>query len=194
MISSTKELCVYQFKITLKNIKPPVWRRLLVRSDSSLGQFHEIVQAAVGWMDCHLHQFVIDGQLYGPQGDLDSGLSMFDEMESMDEAKHTLADFPFREKEKFQYEYDFGDGWEHKIVLEKILPYTLGETVPKCMTGRRGCPPEDVGGVWGYQEFLEIYKDTTHPEHERMVEWAGEYFYPECFDPAEINEIFSGEG
>ncbi len=98
-----------------------------------------------------------------------------------------------KEKDWLTYEYDFGDGWEHKIVLEKILSYKADETVPRCIEGRRGCPPEDVGGVWGYQAFLEAYNDKNHPEHNEMAEWAGEYFNPERFDPAEVNAILSGE-
>ncbi|MDH3772331.1 MAG: plasmid pRiA4b ORF-3 family protein [Nitrospirota bacterium] len=178
---------VYQIKVSLDGVKPQIWRRLLISSTTDLGELHEIIQIAMGWEDSHLHQFVVGDARYGvPDPEFDDGI--------IPEESIRISSLLKKEKEWIAYEYDFGDGWEHNIVLEKILPYTLGETVPKCVAGRRGCPPEDVGGVWGYQEFLEIYKDPKHPEHERMVEWAGEYFDPERFDQAEINEIFSGEG
>lgn len=177
---------VYQIKVSLDGVKPPIWRRLLISSTTNLGELHEIIQIAMGWTDSHLHQFVVGDARYGvPDPEFDVGI--------MREEGIRISSLLKKEKQYIAYDYDFGDGWEHKIVLEKILPYTLDGTVPKCMAGRRGCPPEDVGGVWGYQEFLGIYKDSTHPEHESMVEWAGEYFDPERFNPAEINEIFSEE-
>ena len=98
-----------------------------------------------------------------------------------------------KEKQWMTYEYDFGDGWEHKIVLEKILPFEPGNAEPKCIAGRRSCPPEDVGGIWGYARFLEAYSDADHPEHEEMLEWAGEDFDPERFDQSEVNAILAGD-
>ena len=177
---------LYQIKVSLNGVKPPIWRRLLISSTTDLGELHEIIQIAVGWTDTHLHLFVAGGDRFGvPDPEFEDG--------TIPEDGIRIGSLLKKEKQWITYEYDFGDGWEHKIVLEKILPYKPGETVPKCIAGRRGCPPEDVGGVWGYKEFLEAYKDKTHPEHGEMVEWAGEYFDPERFDPAEINEIFSDE-
>jgi hypothetical protein len=177
---------LYQIKVSLTGVKPPIWRRLVISSTTDLGGLHEIIQIAMGWTDTHLHQFVVADERFGvPDPDFEDGI--------IPENGIRIGSLLKKEKQWITYEYDFGDGWEHKIVLEKILPYTPGKIVPKCIGGRRGCPPEDVGGVWGYKEFLTAYKDKTHPEHEEMVEWAGEYFDPERFDPAEINQIFSGE-
>ena len=176
----------YQIKVSLNGVTPPIWRRLLVSSAIELGELHEVIQIAMGWTDTHLHQFVIGGERYGVP-DLDF------EDETISENGIRIGSLLKKEKQRITYEYDFGDGWEHRILLEKILPFKSGETVPKCIGGRRGCPPEDVGGIWGYKEFLEAYKDKHHPEHEEMVEWAGEYFDPDRFDPAEVNEILSGE-
>ena len=159
----------------------------MVRSDISLGQFHEIIQIAIGWNDCHLHQFIIDGQMYGPKNDSDFGSSMLDEMEGEDEANYALADFRFREKEKFQYEYDFGDGWEHDVAVEKVLAVDPKQDYPICIGGKRRCPPEDCGGPCGYGEFLDAVQDSSHPEHEEMIDWFGREFNPEDFDVDTVN-------
>ncbi len=156
----------------------------MISSTTDLAELHEIIQVAMGWTDSHMHQFIANGVFYGtPEPEFD-----FDVTPEYDVRIGAILK---QEKDWLIYEYDFGDSWEHKIVLEKILPFNPKEQLPKCVTGRRGCPPEDVGGIWGYQEFLEAYNDTSHPEHEEMKEWAGEYFHPELFDKDEVNEIFS---
>lgn len=163
-----------------------MWRRLLISRVTDLAELHEVLQIAMGWTNSHLHQFVAGRKTIGvPDPDFPAG--------TVSEDGVRIDSLLKRAKDWITYEYDFGDGWEHKITLEKILPYQSGEEIPRCTGGRRGCPPEDVGGAWGYKEFLEAYKDKNHPEHEEMVEWAGEYFDPEHFDPAEVNEILSGE-
>lgn len=175
---------VYQIKVTLNDISPPIWRRLLISNTTDLAELHEIIQVAMGWTDSHLHQFVVGEECYGePEPDFDFDVTP--------EYGVRIGSILKKEKDWIIYEYDFGDGWEHKIVLEKILPYNPKDVLPKCVTGRRGCPPEDVGGVWGYQEFLDAYNDKNHPEHEAMLEWVGEYFEPEQFDLNEVNEIFA---
>ena len=151
-----------------------------------LEELHDVLQIAMGWTDSHLHQFIAGDERYGvPDPDFEDG--------PIPERGVRVGALLKREKQWMTYEYDFGDGWQHKIELEKILPYKSGTHRPQCIGGRRGCPPEDVGGIWGYADFLEAYKDKNHPEHEEMVEWAGEYFDPERFDLAEVNEILSGE-
>lgn len=167
---------VYQIKVTLKNIKPPIWRRILVTSDITLDELHDIIQIAMGWDGYHLHQFKIGNRYYG---EIDPD---YDDME--DESKIKLSKAASKEKAKFSYEYDFGDSWDHQILVEKILPMEAGKDYPVCTAGKRACPPEDVGGVWGYADFLEAVKD---PEHEDMLEWAGGEFDPDEFDPDEIN-------
>jgi hypothetical protein len=177
---------IYQIKVTLKNTKPPIWRRLLVRSDSTLGDLHAIIQAAMGWWDYHLHQFIVGETYYGqPHPDYD------DYLEMLDEEYVTLGQVAPREGAKFDYEYDFGDGWEHRVLVEKIVPPEPGQAYPVCIKGRRACPPEDVGGTWGYADFLDAIRDPEHPEHDSYLEWIGGDFDPEAFDLDEVNDALS---
>ena len=181
-IKKPKELRnVYQIKISLRGIRPPIWRRLEVFSDTTLEKLHLIIQLAMGWGNYHLHQFTIGGEEYG-QSDPDN------DFEVNDERKVKLYQVVPGEKFKFSYEYDFGDYWEHTVLVEKILPVEKGKQYPNCAKGKRACPPEDVGGVWGYADFLETIKDVNHSEHEDMLEWVGGEFDPEEFDMKFINE------
>jgi hypothetical protein len=173
---------IYQIKITLEDSKPPIWRRLLVRSDTSLGKLHRIIQVAMGWWDEHLHQFIVGRTYYGiPDPDY------LDDLEMRDERRVKLSQIVTGEGFKFRYEYDFGDDWMHQVLLEKILPPEPGQTYPLCVKGRRACPPEDVGGIWGYADFLQAIRDPEHPEHEEYVEWIGDEFDSEAFDLEEVN-------
>jgi len=172
---------VYQIKISLRGIRPPIWRRLEVFSDITLDKLHLIFQLVMGWGNYHLHQFTIGGEEYG-QSDPDNDL------EVNDEKKVKLYQVVPGEKFKFSYEYDFGDYWEHMVLVEKILPVEKEKHYPNCSKGKRACPPEDVGGVWGYTDFLETIKDVNHSEHEDMLEWVGGEFDPEEFDMKYVNE------
>jgi len=177
---------VFQIKVSLIGAKPPIWRRLLVTSSTGLSAIHNITQIAMGWTDSHLHQFIVGNTRYGvPDPDWDDG--------TIPEASMRVGDLLKKPKDWIIYEYDFGDSWGHRIELEKILSFTPDIVMPVCTGGRKCCPPEDVGGVWGYSEFLEVYRDNNHPEHEEMLEWVGEYFDPENFDLDEVNEILSEE-
>ncbi len=170
---------VYQMKISLMNARPPIWRRILVTDATTLSQMHDIIQEAMGWDDYHLHQFMINGEYYGrPHPD--------DFYPMKDERHYTLKDIVSGEKFKFRYEYDFGDGWLHELLVEKSLALDPQIDYPLCIKGKRACPPEDVGGVWGYEGFVEAITNPKHPEHQDMLEWAGE-FDPEAFDLEEIN-------
>ena len=171
---------IYQFKVTLKGTRPPIWRRLQIRSDTKLDQLHDVLQTAMGWYDSHLHQFVADGVQYGVAND-DWGAEM------QDERLVTLADLAPAAGDRILYEYDFGDGWEHDLLVEKVLEPEPGATYPVCVTGRRACPPEDVGGIWGYAELLQILSDPDHPEYEERLEWVGGEFDPERFDAEDVN-------
>jgi hypothetical protein len=168
-------------KITLDEIKPPIWRRVQVKSNITLYRFHFIIQEVMGWDGYHLHQFIIDGMRYSEPDPND----MF---EVNDEETVTLSHVVFEENTKFIYEYDFGDSWYHKILVEKILPFEADKHYPVCLKGKRACPPEDCGGAYGYDELLEILKDRQHPEHEEMVDWLDYDFDPEYFDLDEINQ------
>ncbi len=172
---------IYQVKVTLKNIKPPIWRRLLVASNITLEDLNDIIQTVMGWDGYHLHQFKIGNRYYG-----ESNSEFADDLE--DESKVKLSKAASKEKAKFVYEYDFGDSWEHEILIEKILSMEPEKHYPVCIAGKRACPPEDVGGVWGYAEFLKAVKNPGHPEHEEMLDWIGGEFDPEEFDIDDINE------
>jgi hypothetical protein len=170
---------LFQFKITLLDIKPAIWRRILV-PDCTLDVLHEYIQAAFGWWNYHLHQFEIDGVRYGPPEPADMNL----ELESEDETKAVLSDLLPKSKKKARwvYEYDFGDGWRHEIVFEGHPPQEKGQKYPVCVEGGRACPPEDVGGPWGYADYLTALADPEHEQHDELREWRGP-FDPEAFDP-----------
>jgi hypothetical protein len=177
---------VYQFKITLLETRPPIWRRILV-SDGTLDDLHEHIQAAMGWTNSHLHEFEIKGRVYGDPELLDDG---FGDIEFIDSLQTNLGDLlagkrPLR---KFRYSYDFGDGWEHAIEFEGVVPAESGKKYPCCLDGKRACPPEDVGGVWGYAEFLEAIRNPKHEEYESYLEWIGGEFDPEAFSEAEATK------
>ncbi len=176
---------IYQLKVSLRNAKPPIWRRLEVSSDTSFYLLHCIIQGAMGWDNSHLHQFVKDRELYGITSDED----FFD---VHDEREIKLSDLLHREKEWIQYEYDFGDGWEHRVELEKILPPEAGVKYPRIVKGKNACPPEDCGGIWGYMALVEILKNPKHEDHKNMLEWmgldSGSDFDPTAFDLNERQE------
>ena len=168
---------VHQLKVTLLDTKPAIWRRVLVDGRGTLDQLHEVIQAAFGWLNYHLHEFEVGRTRYGiPDPDDDWGEPPRDE-------RRTRLDAIAGVGSSFRYTYDFGDGWEHGVVVEKILPSTADIAVPACIDGRRACPPEDCGGTWGYRELLEILADPTHPEHDERREWLGREFDPESFEP-----------
>ena len=173
---------VYQIKITLKDIKPPIWRRLQVTNDTVLEKLHEIIQVAMGWDNYHLHQFIVGHTYYG-EPDPNYG---DDEMEN--ENGVPISQLVSREGARFHYEYDFGDSWVHEILVEKILPVEKGTQYPVCIKGKRACPPEDVGGVWGYSDFLETIMNPKNPEYDDMLEWAGGDFDPEVFNLEAVNK------
>jgi DNA invertase Pin-like site-specific DNA recombinase len=176
---SASNQTVYQLKITLKNIRPPIWRRIQVLSSTTLQQLHLIVQEVMGWDNYHMHSWTIAGIDYGqPQP----------EFNVRSEKTVTLRQVVKGEKSKFFYTYDFGDSWEHEILVEKELPSTPDTNYPICITGKRACPPEDCGGSWGYAELLEIISDPSHPEYEERMEWVGESFNPDSFDLNEVNQ------
>jgi len=175
---------VYQLKITLAYAKPPIWRRIEVASDTKLDTLAMIILAAMGWENAHLHQFIV-GETYYSMPD------PYGMTESLDERKYTLAQILPEEKAKCIFEYDFGDGWQHEVLVEKILPREPKTTYPRCTAGKMACPPEDCGGVWGYMNLVEILKDPEHDEHESYVEWlgleSGEDFDPKEFYVEEVN-------
>ena len=175
---------IYQLKITLLDIDPAIWRRFQVRENVTLYGLHDYIQGVMlGWADYHLHEFEIDGEHYGvPDPEYDD----VPEMRLKNENCYKLCQLT-KPGDVFLYRYDFGDNWEHEIVVEKKLPSKLRIEYPICLEGQRRCPLEDCGGPWGYEEFLEAISDPDHEEHDSYLEWAGGSFDPEAFDLKRIN-------
>ena len=169
-----------QFKITLVESRPPIWRRIQVQ-DCTLDKLHEHIQSAMGWTNSHLHDFQINGKRYCDPQLLDDG---FDDVECFDSTKTMLSEIlPATGKRfAFTYQYDFGDSWEHEVVFEGNPPIDLPVKYPVCVEGERACPPEDIGGIWGYPEFIKIIVNPKHPEHKYYLECCGGSFSPEQFD------------
>lgn len=176
---------VYQLRVTLKDSHPPIWRRLHVRGDITLSRLHRVLQIAMGWTDSHLHQFRVGARYYGvPDRE-------FGDSETLDERRIQLNQIAQTDKARFIYEYDFGDSWEHEIVVEKIFKPEHALQHPICLAGKRACPPEDVGGVWGYEHFLQVIRDPKDPEHEELLEWIGGEFDPDTFDLEAVNPLLA---
>jgi len=169
---------VHQLKITLNNVKPPIWRRIEVASDTKLGDLSGILEAAMGWYGGHLHAFDVDGTRY------DTHNPHFESF-GLEEDKYTLGTVLPSVGSKMRFEYDFGDGWEHNVMVEAINPVDAGAVYPRCLTGKRACPPEDCGGPWGYANLLEAIADPNHPDHEDLREWLPLDFDPAYFDLVE---------
>jgi hypothetical protein len=172
---------VFQLRVTLDDVAPPVWRRVLVPAGYTLDRVHRVIQYAMGWQDCHLHCFDIDGEQYAPP-DPDNELPLLDEMD------YRLDDVT-RVGTRLRYTYDFGDWWEHDVEVEDVRAAGPDERYPTCLGGERACPPEDVGGPEGYEDFLAAIADPEHPRHAEMREWIGRPFHPDEFDPARISTL-----
>jgi hypothetical protein len=175
----------YQLKVTLQSVRPPVWRRFTVRDDITLAKLHGLLQVIMGWTDSHLHLFAASGRRFcGPEVDLPPP--------RQDEGKVRLRDVLKEPADRFVYEYDFGDGWKHTVVLEEVLPHEPRARYPVILDGRRACPPEDCGGVPGYAHLLEVLAAPDHPEHEDLREWVGGRFDSERLDVGALNRTFHG--
>ena len=173
---------MYKLKISLLHIEPEIWRRVVVPRHIHLGQLHDVIQCVMGWTDTHLHEFSQGNRHYGvPDFDFDEPSRLTKESNAK---LHKLLSSP---GDTIDYAYDMGDYWEHAIVLEQVLPTDTDKPITSCLGGKRGCPPEDVGGPWSYAEFLEVLGDPNHEEHDHWVEWAGEYFHAEEFDLSGTN-------
>ncbi len=157
---------VYAIKVTLLGIRPPIWRRFLVESDITLGQLHSTLQIVMGWTNSHLHKFMVQKR------------------NQADRAR--LGDLIRLPGSKLLYEYDFGDGWQHELLLEEIL--NGDESFHRtCVAGARCCPPEDCGGPYGFRELLDALNDTSHPEHDFLCDWLEDDFDAEHFSTEEVN-------
>lgn len=173
---------VYELHVELEDIEPLIWRRILVPAAITLPKLHDLLQLVMGWTDSHLHSFQIGDRTFssGPAGELA-------ELEMLNEKKYTLEAVLGDSIREFVYEYDFGDSWRHRIKVKSVAKPNTEWFYPLCVAGARAAPPDDVGGVTGYAEFLSAIADPKHAEHDSMLVWIGGAFDPAGFDLNEIN-------
>lgn len=195
---------ILRFKVQLRNIEPAIWRCIEVPASYSFWDLHVAIQDAMGWLDCHLHVFRVQDQR--ARAEVEIGIPDPEPFDGMPEVlpgwripvAQYLADIGHRA----QYDYDFGDAWEHDLVLEEVSTRLPKTTYPRCVAGARACPPEDCGGPGGYADLLETLADPDDPEHESMLEWLGGPYDAEAFDPRAVRfdnpemrwEIAFGDG
>jgi Plasmid pRiA4b ORF-3-like protein len=178
---------IYQLKIQLKYLNPPIWRRVLMSSNAPVQELHFAIQIAMGWENAHLHCFIHNTKMYEPtneEGDMIDG-APYDDL--------VIADFLKEEEDTVEYQYDFGDSWEHIITLEKILPDDENQPLPHILDGEMACPPEDCGGFPGYENLVKVMKKPSSKAAKELIEWLGEPFDANDFIPEDlqiINEIF----
>jgi len=177
---------VHRLKVTLRGSKPPIWRRFEVPSDITLASLHSVIQLGFGWEDCHLWVFETTAGRYG---------SSDPDLEIRSAAHKKLAAVADWPGDKLRYEYDFGDGWDHDIVVEAVQPAEQGADYPRCIGGKRACPPEDCGGIWGYYELLNTLANPRHENHTQTLWWLGisspADFDPDRFDLDEANSYLA---
>lgn len=179
-----KEKLAYQFNVRLRHISPPVWRRILLKSDASFWDLHCAIQDCMAWKNLHMHEFMCENEESGESYHISIDDSDF--RDDLNEKNELIRNHLKSEGDSCLYTYDFGDGWEHMIELDAIITPEEGQTLPLCTDGSRACPPEDCGGPWGYEELLEALADPSHSEHKSMKEWIPENFDPEHFCCSEI--------
>lgn len=172
--AKAQPMSIHRVKVTLDRTKPPIWRRLDIDSSATLGDLHDAIQAAMGWDNSHLHQFVVGDTYYSDP------LMALDDV--LDEHAARLADVAPAKGDKLRYEYDFGDSWEHTILVEDVREPDPATRYPVCVAGKRAGPPEDCGGVWGYADLLAALADPENPDHEDLREWIGGSWDAEAFD------------
>lgn len=177
---------IFELEISLFGIKPKIWRRIAVPYDIKLSKLHDTIQTVFGWTDSHLHAFkASDGTRYSQPdpygGDFDDGFC--------NEKKAKLIDLVTGEKQTFEYEYDFGDSWIHIAKVTKTYAPADKVKYPVCLAGKRACPPEDIGGVWGYEDYCKALKEPDNEQYQDMLEWMGDDFDPEWFDIDRVNRL-----
>lgn len=172
---------VFRLRIQLEDVDPVIWRRLLVPGAVRMSKLADVLLAAMGWNNSHLHAFRVGGRRYGMN---------FDEFPDgeIDEKTITVLQ-ALRDERRFAFDYDFGDSWEHDVVVEDLTWSHFGLKYAVCLDGQNACPPDDVGGTDGYSAFLEAVADPRHEEHDELLEWAGGPFDPSAFDLANTNAL-----
>ena len=173
-----------RLRIQLNEVDPVVWRRLLVPGRVRLAKLGQMLLAAMGWNNSHLHAFRVGDTSYGMQDDDDDDFPD----DEIDEQSVTVLQ-ALRELQPFTFDYDFGDGWEHDVVIEELIHSDAGLKFAVCLDGERACPPDDVGGPGGYVAFLEAIADPDHEDHDNFLEWVGGSFNPGEFDVANANAL-----
>jgi hypothetical protein len=177
----------YQFKVTLKGIVPQVWRRIVVPANYSFWDLHVAIQDSMGWLDYHLHAFRVRDSRSGAEVEI--GIpdpDGFGERPCLPGWEVPVADYFAKAGDVADYEYDFGDGWEHEVALEDVVPRSPKARYPICLDGAQACPPEDCGGIPGYEEMLAVLSDPTHEEYEQTREWVGGRYDPSEFDKSKV--------
>jgi hypothetical protein len=179
---------IYQLKISLDEIKPPIWRRIQISERATFWDLHEAIQDSMGWLDCHLNSFFVNYRSKGKEIEITIPDENFSYIpgECLSERKIKISKYFSVAGDKVKYIYDFGDFWTHTILLEKILPEVPDEEYPKCLAGRRASPPEDCGGTLGYYETLEILSNPEHEDYEERLEWLGVEYDPEYFQVSDV--------
>ncbi|MCC5863476.1 MAG: plasmid pRiA4b ORF-3 family protein [Gammaproteobacteria bacterium] len=187
---SAKQASVLRFDVRLRGIEPPIWRSFEIREQASFWDLHVAIQDALGWLDCHLHEFTPEGPRtrHGVRIGIPDDDFGADVLPGWEESVRLYFHTP---GVRMLYTYDFGDDWQHDVELVSIEPRVTGTRYPRCIAGERACPPEDCGGPHGYLDLLHALKDPTHPEHEQMLAWTsggrrGKRFDPEAFDPGAV--------
>jgi len=176
---------IYKLKITLLDTKPLIWRRILVRENVLLSDLHKIIQTTMGWTNSHLHHFIKDNTFYTVKMADDD---FWDELNNVDYKGIRINEILQFVKNTIIYEYDFGDGWMHEILLEKFVKEDKNVRYPVCIAGKYNCPPEDVGGTGGYMDLIRIMKNPNHKEYESYIKWlGGKYDYTD-FDINNVNK------
>jgi Plasmid pRiA4b ORF-3-like protein len=176
---------IYGIKVTLLGTKPPIWRRLLVPASMTLAKLHDVLQTAMGWHDCHMHEFRVGQRRFGRPEPADPFMRM---PRTESERTARLSAVLGRTGTKMIYTYDFGDSWEHNIVLEKQLPADPDTTYPVCTDGKLACPPEDCGGIPGFYDLLDALDDPNHERDEELSDWIGDDFDPQAFSVDSVNQ------
>jgi hypothetical protein len=180
---------IYQIKVTLLGTKPPIWRRLLVPASMTLAKLHDVLQTAMGWAGGHMHEFRTADRHFGIPDPEDRSMGMQVENERSIRLSSVLRSAGT----KLIYTYDFGDNWEHAVVLERLLPAQLSLDLeyPICIDGKLACPPDDCGGIPGYYELIEALADPEHDRHEEISEWISDGFDPQDFSVENVNRMLS---
>ena len=179
---------IYQFKVTLLDIEPAIWRRIQVPAAYSFWDLHVAIQDSMGWQDYHLHAFNVVNPKTAEVAEIGipNDEAFEDDSRPLPGWEVVISDYFLERGARADYLYDFGDDWEHDVVLEDIVARVARSRYPKCVTGARACPPEDCGGIGGYENILRVIRDPSDTEYASVMEWLGGRYEPDTFDPSQV--------